>query len=204
MSLERKLLDEFVPLATAHVSELERRPQGLLEWWSVMQHYGVPTRVLDWTPNPYKALHFAACSHEDQPGAIWMVHVSTVQAFMRKRHGSKSPPNPPGPTWYALELAPPQLFFGDPVQKSSRSEAQQGMFSWCRRFVSDHAPLIGDALVCEPEAESLFRKIVISGEIKAAMLAAIVGVEISDDTMFPDPDCGLAIAARKVVADNGL
>jgi hypothetical protein len=35
------------------------KPKTKLEWLSIMQHYGVPTRMIDFTSSPYVALYFA-------------------------------------------------------------------------------------------------------------------------------------------------
>jgi hypothetical protein len=41
-------------------------------WYFLMQHYGAPTRILDWTVNPLVALYFAVRDSEAD-GAVWVV-----------------------------------------------------------------------------------------------------------------------------------
>lgn len=58
----------------AGVQELQRDltgwpPQEVLSTLSVAQHYGIPTRLLDWTRDPYAAAYFAA--REAAPWARW-------------------------------------------------------------------------------------------------------------------------------------
>ena len=45
-------------------------------WLFLAQHYGVPTRLLDWTENPLVAAYFAVLDHPDDDGCIWALRIS--------------------------------------------------------------------------------------------------------------------------------
>lgn len=55
---EREAINSFRSRAHLYLSHLPSANNDL-EWLSVMQHYGAPTRLLDWTYSPFVAVFFA-------------------------------------------------------------------------------------------------------------------------------------------------
>jgi hypothetical protein len=88
-SIELKVLEEFRSLARMHLSQADiPEPEDKLSWLALMQHYGVPTRLLDFTLSPYVALYFALINRTPEelgaPAEVWAIDAGALTEIAKK------------------------------------------------------------------------------------------------------------------------
>lgn len=70
--LEYTILFDFMSEACGFIKDIP--PQNVVAWLEIARHYGVPTRLLDFTRNPLVALYFACVSSPKNDASVWIVN----------------------------------------------------------------------------------------------------------------------------------
>ncbi len=135
---------------------LEHKPNNELEWLAIAQHYGLPTRLLDWTYNPLIAIYFAISSTPVTDGAVYKLSgCSTIQV-----------PDETDP--YALD----KVYKYRPPYISARIQNQAGLFT------VHHQPDVAF------EHDKLM-KVIIPKSLKAAIKKTLFKYGINQRLMYP-------------------
>lgn len=79
---EQGILNSFIHEASAYLSI---PPTNKACWLEYAQHYGVPTRLLDWSSNPLVALYFCCKGRPDSDGITWVLHAPNYVRFIESQ-----------------------------------------------------------------------------------------------------------------------
>lgn len=160
---------------------------------SVMQHYEIPTRLLDWTTDFWTAVYFACTSEPGSPAEIWYYD---RRMFERQRQADVSlqslvlaqalpPPEPP-----LLQSRDEDLIVELDPRLTARMKHQSGFLTVSSSPFADHAPLIDtlcrDLSVANDAVVGL-RRVTLDAQCKPNALQVLAQeMGISASTIFPD------------------
>ena len=116
----------------------------------VLRHYGIPTRLLDWSLSPHVAAYFAASSDDSDDGEIWAFDEPSYEIEGRKQWSLWPETTTDGdPANFRASLTafwakePPDWFVaGFYPAGFPRQDAQYGAYTLTARFARDHAEAI--------------------------------------------------------------
>lgn len=114
---EVNLLKMFCREARGYLNQASI-PTNDWDWLSLAQHFGLPTRLLDWTYNPLAALYFAVWGHPECNGQLF-----ALRAVLKV--GDKLPQSP-----FTIER--PHKYY--PNHITARIRAQEGVFVVCPKL----------------------------------------------------------------------
>jgi hypothetical protein len=196
----QELLSRFQRQAPNYVRDLPPS-EDASSWLARMQHYGVPTRLLDWTHSPEVAMYFAL-EEEPQLGAkrsaIWAIDMDwlKVKEYELPQSDGRaiSSAGEAARMEYLNSLLGqqevPLIVRFDPLRPNERMSAQQGLFLWKLFEETPFFDQILMTMMIHPEIPDrpVVRKLEIGRDLRIKFLMKLRENKIHRAALFPDFD----------------
>jgi hypothetical protein len=182
-------------------------------WLALMQHYGAPTRMLDWTTSLNVSLYFAVARRQrmssENDGAIWFFETRALLSYMegkgyspRKERYAQVFGDKKSWIEFGLKEAKPNIWAYYPDAPTDRMLAQKGILVFSEQPQCDYAILIGKAVQSyrtEHSDSPPLTKIIIPGSAKARLREYLIKIDVYASTLFPGLD-GIGGSILEMVA----
>lgn len=202
--IEEFSIEEFT--SKFHLYDRENiHPNSKLAWLSIMQHYGVPTRLLDFTTSPYVALYFALESYTPHSNSDIAVYALDYSAIMQKSIDYVSEINEDfQETRYTAHLKKDKIFekivdkfsydvawVTEPKRLNVRLDRQAGTFLLSGNRDVKLMEILNSGLYHEVD----MRKIIINKKFYRGVFALLRKMNITSKSLYGDLD-GLALSLK--------
>lgn len=181
------------------------RPKHKLGWLALMQHYGVPTRLLDFTESPYVALYFAIEGYAGQGEGDFAVYAIDYKGLMDVsiqivRKKVPSFPSTQEELYASQEYSfdkvidkqkYPIVLIAEPTLSNSRLHRQAGSFL----LAGDSRRRIEDILASKDYSGTTIRKYIISHRFYKSIFALLRKMNLTSSSVYGDLS-GLALAIK--------
>ncbi len=188
---ERSALEHFKSQAHMHyptyTPSFGSDGPSLSDWWSLMQHHGAPTRILDWTSSPYVAAYFAAEKDPEHPGVILVIDGEAANADFSRTYGN----NKVTDEMFFDPDAKPILKVFTPLYKTPRLVAQGGYFTASTRPLDLHDELL-------QRSGAIIRRWIIPPPLKPVVRQQLWTMNVTANSLFPGLD-GLGRSTAEVI-----
>jgi hypothetical protein len=169
----------------------------------VLRHYGVPTRLLDWSRSPYVAAYFAVQDHDKKDGELWSfdrAYYEEIGKEERIRYPETTSDGSGHPDKFdalltAFLVTEPSDWITTGYYGAGfpRQNAQSGAYTMTARFGRDHAEKLKNLL----NDDSKHCRYVIPARLKKALREILRDHHgIWRGTLFPDSAGAADTAAR--------
>lgn len=180
------------------VSLLDSHPGDDWQWYSLMRHHGLPTRLLDWSQSPLVALYFALCSDSTPSPCVWVLNPHALNDASVQSADLIIPSGAFSEHWLPGRVKKEQKKPFDyrdtrysnvdpiaitPPRTNARILAQKGVFTV---HGSSTDPI--DAFLSKKGKPKQVNKIAIAPNCVGALKRELFTFGISRSTLFPDLD----------------
>ena len=155
---------------------------------SVMQHYGVPTRLLDWTANFWTAMYFACAGDPEEDAELWFYDRAAFGAASNSAKQINNIVDDPENDPPILTRRDLELVIEESHQLTPRMIQQQAHHTVAANVFADHAPLMHKMLASGNNGNGQdFQRVIIAQRAKDRVLKYLHDhQEISASKIFPD------------------